>query len=276
MSQDRDNSKLPKDPICSDEETIEPKYGYVHGEWDATGGHHFRYRNPEEDNKTYEQILSPSGKYKTIEHHDKKKELVTELNVGETRSYTKGGKSTHVDGHTDSNHEGTFRVEIAKDYGNAIKGDRYVGVNGKEIKYTKEGTTRGHQGNSLATNDITDKGTARETRDGDKQVHIKGHHVVMSEKNHIHVVQEEMGIYSGGNQDYYSDKKYHVYSKDAYIANTDSTMDLWSQDKMNAKSKSDITIDSDTKITIKVGGSSIVIESGTITIKSAQIKFEQG
>lgn len=282
MAEDRDNKKLPKDPICDDQ--IDPKYGYVHGEWDACGGHNFTYRNPEEEKKTYHQILSPSGKYKTIEHNEKKKELVTELNVGETRGYTKGGKSTHVDGHTDSNHEGTFRIETAKDYGNAIKGDRYIGTNGKEIKYTKEGTTRGHQGSSLGTNDTTDKATQRKTVDGDNQVHIKGHDVRMSEKNYVRVVQEEMGIHSGGNQDYYSDKKYHVYSKEAYIANTDSTFDTWSKQDMtmhteskgNFTSKSDMTISSDSKITIKVGGSSIVIESGSITIKSSQIKFEQG
>ncbi len=280
MAQDRDNCKLPQDPISNNQ--IDPKYGYVHGEWDACGGHNFTYRNPEEDTKTYHQVLSPSGKYKTIEHNDKKKELVTELNVGETRGYTKGGKSTHVDGHTDSNHEATFRIETAKDYGNAIKGDRYIGINGKEIKYTKEGTTRGHQGSSFGTNDITDKASHRKTVDGDNQNHVKGHDVHMSEKNYLHVVQEEMGVHSGGNQDYYSDKKYHVFSKDAFIANTDSTFDTWSKQDMtmhseakgNFNSKGDMTIESDSKITIKVGSSKITITSSKITIEATQIEVK--
>jgi hypothetical protein len=41
------------------------------------------------------------------------------------------------------------------------------------------------------------------------------------------------------------------------------------------KSGKDMTIESGTKITIKVGGSSIVITDGEITIKSGSIKFEK-
>lgn len=280
MAQDRDNCKLPQDPISSNQ--IDPKYGYVHGNWDACGGHEFTYRNPEEEKKTYHQMLSPSGKYKTIEHYEKKKELITELNVGESRHYNKGGRATQTDGHTDHNHEGTFRIETAKDIGDAAKGDRYIGTQGKQIAYNKEGTTDGISAASVGTHDKTSKASHRKTVDGDNQNHVKGHDVHMSEKNYLHVVQEEMGIHSGGNQDYYSDKKYHVFSKDAFIANTDSTFDTWSKQDMtmhseakgNFNSKEDMTIESDSKITIKVGSSKITITSSKITIEAAQIEVK--
>ncbi len=49
-----------------------------------------------------------------------------------------------------------------------------------------------------------------------------------------------------------------------------------SGDDMSLKSDAETTIEAKSKITIKVGGSSITIEDGSITIKSSKIKFEEG
>jgi uncharacterized protein (DUF2345 family) len=50
---------------------------------------------------------------------------------------------------------------------------------------------------------------------------------------------------------------------------------ITASDVANVKAQ-EINLKADSKITLTVGGSSITIESGTITIKGSQIKFEQG
>lgn len=274
MASKKTNKKLPKDPVS--EQEIDPLYGYVHGEWNAVGGHHMSYCNPDEHEKYYHEEMHASCSYVTTQHDKEDKEINTSMKTGEVRGYVGGSHSHQVDAHSDINVEKTLRTERGADGADAYGRNRIHAVKGKTVKVLGEHTAQMTNKSSEVPISRGHTGTVRQDDEKDNYHHIQGQHSIMSEKSHAHVVGEEWADHAGGNYDFYGEKKFHVYSKDAYIANTDSTMDLWSKDKMNAKSKSDITIDSDTKITIKVGGSSIVIESGTITIKSSQIKFEQG
>lgn len=276
------NKKIHKDAI--NREKVNPKYGYVFGEWFEAGSHHFRYENAEEPDKFYEQKLTASGSYTHTAYDKEDKEHVGQLNAGEVRRYTQGGCSDQFDGHCDINGEVTGRMEWLGDFGRAIKGDLHDAVEGQRKFITKGGEATGQAGSSVEIKHGMYNSSETKHFKGDKNGLVDGHVASYTTKSHIQYTEEEDTRHTGGNYDRYVGKKYHVYSKDAYIANTDSTFDTWSKSDMtmhseakgNFNSKSDMTIQSDSKITIKVGGSSIVIESGSITIKSSQIKFEQG
>lgn len=276
------NKKIHKDAINRDK--VNPKYGYVFGNWYEAGSHYFRYENAEEPDKFYEQTLTASGSYKHTAYDKDDKEHIGQVNAGEVRSYTQGGYSNQFDGHYDMNGEVTGRMEWLGDFGRAIGGDLHDAVKGQRKNITKGGEATGQAGSSLQGKHGMYNSTKADHFKGDNWRLVDGHVGSYNTKSNVQYTEEEDTRYTGGNYDRYVDKKYHVYSKDAYIANTDSTFDTWSKQDMtmqtdakgNFKSKSDMTIQSDSKITIKVGGSSIVIESGSITIKSSQIKFEQG
>lgn len=276
------NKKIHKDAISRDK--VNPKYGFVYGEWFECGSHHFKYENADEPEKFFQQKVTASGSYKHTAYDKDDKEHIGQFDAGEVRAYTQGGRSDQFDGHLDLNAELTGREEYGKDHGFACKNESYNAVGGQRHVVSKKGKTTAIAGSSLEHNINYNGATTSSRNKGDSWSHTDGHTASYTTKSNIQYTEEEDSRYTGGNYDRYVDKKYHVYSKDAYVANTDSTFNTWSKQDMtmqtdakgNFKSKSDMTIESDSKITIKVGGSSVVIESGSITIKSAQIKFEQG
>lgn len=276
------NKKLHKDAINRDK--IEPKYGYVAGEWHECGSHSFRYENATEPEKFFEQILDAAGNYIHTAFDDKDKSHTGELNVGEDRKYIAGGSSEQIDSHWDFNGELTGRMEILHDMGRAVGGDLFEATKGQEHKIVKQGRYKGQSGSSKTIYQQSDKSTRARHGSGDDWNYAEENHAQYVSGTSIHYTDGEDTRFTNGNYDRYVEKKYHVFSKDAYIANTESTFDTWSKKDMtmhteakgNFTSKEDMLIQSDTKITLKVGGSTIVIEDGKITIKSGQIKFEQG
>lgn len=277
---DKDNKKLPKDGVCDDD--IEPKYGMVQGVWRECGGSSWSYENADDKENTYSQVTHPSGHYETIQKHKKKKEIHTHLMSGETRNYVAGGKSTHVDGHHDVNNESTYRNETA--------GDRAT-VTGKNlmIAYAKEKITVGGHETTIrsASQSIGDSSTSDSVRTrvlGSRHSYVEKDYIKMVKENEIKVISKNSSKMVEENLDYYVKKKYKIESKEDYgvisgakIVQTSKEDTKHTSDaKYLATAKNDMTLTSDTKITLKVGGSSIVIESGSITIKSSQIKFEQG
>jgi len=277
---DKDNKKLPKDGVCDDD--IVPKYGLVQGTWRECGGSSWTYENADDAENTFSQVTHPSGHYETIQKHKKKKEIHTHLMSGETRNYVAGGKSTHIDGHHDVNNESTYRNETA--------GDRAT-VTGKNlmVAYAKEKITiGGHETKirsaSQSIGDISTSDSVRTRTLGDRHSYVEKDYVKMVKKNEIKVVSENVSKMVEGSLDHYVKKKYKIESNDDYgvisgakiVQTSQADTKHTSQAKYSANSASDMTFTSDTKITLKVGGSTITIESGSITIKSAQIKFEQG
>lgn len=281
MANKKTNKKLPKDAVSNKE--IEPKYGFVvNGYWNHVGGHHFDYANPDEPEKAYSQKLHASGNYNTVQHDEEDKEIQTEFKSGEHRGYTAGGKSVQVDGHYDHNGEKTGRMEHAHDFGQTSGKNYYRGTGKKEFKMSGDSKYNGTQQGSAPVNCNVDAGTNRHRVKGDRFEATEGDHVCMGEKKKIEVYKNDVSLYTDSNHDVYAGQKYHVYSKDAYIANTDSTFDTWSKQDMTMhseskgtfNSKSDMTISSDSKITIQVGSSKITITSSKITIEASQIEVK--
>lgn len=265
------NKKAPKSPLGDE---IEPKYGYVHGEWDACGGHHFSYRHPDE--KTYQESITPEGSYHISHEDDKKKSIRTELNVGEHRDYVCGGRSCQIDGHFDHNGEKTGKMDHHADFGQATKLNYYRGTGKKEFKMAGDSVYHGVQEGSSPVHCAARAGTDRLRVKGDKFRAVEGDCVTMGEKKKIEVFKKDVSMYSGANHDTYIKQKGKIETGSTMMIQTGSDATVNSAAKIVGKAKSDITIESDSKIELKVGGSSITIESGKITIKSSQIDFQQG
>ncbi len=268
------NKKVPKSAL--DENEIEPKYGYVHGEWDALGGHHLVYRNPEEHEKSYSESLTPSGSYQITHHDQKKKEIHTAVSPGEHRAYVGGGKSIQVDGHFDHNGEKTGRMEHGDDFGQSTGKNYYRGTGKKEFKMSGDSRYNGVQKGSAPVHCNVDAGTNRNRVKGDRFHATEGDYVSMGEKKKIEVFQKDVSMYAGANHDVFVKEKGKIETGSTMLVQTGSTATVNSASDALVKAATEITVDAGSKITLKVGGSSIVIESGSITIKSASIKFEQG
>lgn len=264
MAQKKHNKKLPPDAVS--EEDIEPLYGYVHGEWDAIGGHKMSYCNPNEHDKFYHEEVHSTCSYIATQYDDEDKEINTYLRVGEVRNYTGGGHSQHVDRGLDTNVEDVNRLEVGGDHGHAIGKDEYYGRKGMRTVVASESETYSIPGSSSANRHKSISGNHLEDVEGNKFDHAQGHTTMMNEKSHAHVVGEEWADFAGGNYDFYGEKKFHIFSKDNFIANTDAKMDF--------SSKQDLTIKSDSKITLEVGSSKITITSSKITIESSQVEIK--
>lgn len=274
------NKKVPKSAL--DEKEIEPKYGYVHGEWDALGGHHLTYRNPEEHEKSYSESLTPSGSY-VITHHDKKKkEIHTAVNPGEHRSYVAGGKSIQVDGHYDHNGEKTGRIEHGGDFGQATNKNYYRGTGKKEFKMSGDSKYHGTQKSSSAVICEAHSGTNRNRVKGDRFNATEGDYVSMGEKKKIEVFQKDVSMYAGANHDVFVKEKGKIETGSTMMLQTGSDATVNSAAKMIIKSgqnteitsQAEIKITADTKITIKVGSNSIEISSSGITINAQAGKLD--
>lgn len=268
------NAKMPNTSVCSGD--TQPEYGYVFGNWDECGGHSWYYRNPKNHTKTFSQKLEPSGSYNVTQHDSQDKEVHLNLKAGETRSYVGGGKSTQVDGHSDTSVDCTHRIESAGDFGQASGKNYLRGTKNQEIKIKgNEGhfTAKGSAG--VVSSGFT--GTVRNSFEKDFFNHVQGDIVSMGEKNKITVVKQDYAINAGQNMDSYIKEKGKIETGQTFLLKTGSDATVNSAAKMIIKSgdnteitsEAEITITADTKITIKVGSSKIEITSSGITIDSS-------
>lgn len=267
-----DNKKLPVDAVS--EGDIEPKYGFISGEWRECGGSSWHYEYKEEKDKTFSQTTHPSGAYDTIERNDKKKEIHTSHRSGEVRSYTGGGKSVHVDGHHDVNVESTYRTEVAGDIGQASGKNYYRGTKNKEVKIS--GDTAKIKTGSEAVSSRGYTGTVRNSYEKDYFNHVEGDMVSMGEKNKVTVVQKDYAINAGQNMDTFIQQKGKIETGSTMFIQTGSTATINSAADVSVNAASEVVINASTKITLKVGSSKIEISSGSITITSPSIEFQQG
>lgn len=276
------NKKAPKTKVCN--QKTKPKYGHVHGEWDETGGHHWVYRNAEEGKKTFSQKLNPSGGYQVTEADDDVKEGHFEITPGNKHSYIGAGHSVHADGHYDFNTESTSRIEAGGDASFVTAKDGLFGMGGKKIELVKDGSAKVVAGGSSGTHDLGVNGDHRQTFKGKKYTKVEGDTVDGHEGKYVQMNNKDAAYYFNENWDAFAKQKikleskqeFKMFSQSTFLLQTDSDATVNSAAKYISKSKSDTTIESDTKIELKVGSSTITIESGSITIKSPQIKFEQG
>lgn len=167
------------------------------------------------------------------------------VTVGKQHSYNADGTSQTTDGHSDSKTSGTKRDATAGGHHSETAGNKYEGGGGTKIESTKDSQINHSDGDGFQVTEgnlITDHtGSVNHNYTGDLVEQVTGHKVNM--------INGEYGVHiSSGNYDMQLD-----------------------DGKARLRASNDILIESDTKITLKVGESTITITSSNITIKSARV-----
>lgn len=235
--------KLPED-----KKTKEMRYGTTFGEASLLGDIKILYANPDYPQDWVNVKVNSSGSYNIREYNDKDNEFNTNLDVGQVRGYVSKSKSAQVDGHIDTNSESTIKQNSAGDFGVSYKTGYEVAVAGKNTairEYNKTFTTSASESKSF-------NGTF-----GDQVNEHSGNWHEAFEKDHVQAVKgNKITMIEGG------DYAIHAQSGnlDAHVA-----------EKGRIYTGSDLLIESATKITLKVGASTITITSGNIKMVSPRI-----
>jgi hypothetical protein len=266
-----DNCKLPKDAVSKGD--IEMKYGFVNGEVRECGYVKLIYNNEEEQDKTTEIKIHPTGDHEVTESNSKKKSIRLSAHTGEHRQYTGGGSSTQVDGHFDHNSASTSRFESGGDMAHATGKNKILGIKGQHHKIIGGGEAKILSG-SAPVQASGWSGTVRNSYEKDFFNHIQGDHVTMGEKNWVQVTQKDVSSYAGSNWDTYVKEKGKLETGDKLLIQTGDDATINSAADVIITSKANITITADTKITIKVGSNKIEISSSGITIDAGSGKVD--
>jgi hypothetical protein len=213
--------------------------------YQGVDGHgHIKYHTPA--TKYFEESWTAAGSVTTVAA-DKKTEITTCLDVGEVRNYTIGGFSSTHESHVETHVEDTRKDTTVGDRSEEILRNRYVINAGKTVVSSLEGTVHNSGGgkSSAPTYNLSE-GDFTDNRNGNFHSVVKKDSVQAVSGNKINIV--ENGDYAmhvqSGNWDTHIAKKARFYSRD------------------------DILIESETKITLKVGNSRIIIEPNHIQIIS--------
>ena len=256
------NSKLPKSAPTK----VKPEYPYLHETQDVNGKKTSVHANPNKPNESFESMFNHDGSFKTKEIAEKYKGLVTAL-AHEVRNYTSGGSSSQTDGHKDTAVGSTQNTNVKGGAAEGVGKEKLAGAQ-KTISGSAEGSyVTDANGNSYKDS----KGDLVTSHKGSYFSSLEGDNINQTTGSKVDIINggEYQVHVQGGNFDARVESgKLQIYSGSDMIVNTAASM--------TTKSLGEMLIESQYQITIKVGGSSIVIDTGSITIKSPSIKFEQG
>ena len=194
---------------------------------------------------SFEEKWDPMGSYSTTEAH-KKTVLKTSLSY-ESRNYSIGGHSSSHETHAETYVQDTNKLTVEGDNAKEVGKNDLMAIAGQRITSTLEGTV-----------DDTGAGSSEaptyRMSAGDHIQEHSGHYHQSFEKDNVQAVSgNKITIVENG------DNAMHVQSGnwDTHIAK-----------KARFYSGDDILIESETKITLKVGNSRIIIEPNHIQIIS--------
>ena len=295
------NKKSPKDPIS--DEKIKPMQGWWFGEANHLGGHTLYYANPNKKDEYFHQTLDAHGTYKAHSYDQDEKGFQARLNVGGVREYNNKSVSTHADGQYHNDAEKCKLEQSGGDHGSATPKDKYRGVGGNEMNGRGGSELSYNQQTQGTKYSVVNGKTGTMYEDHvhtsyakDKVEMMKGgNHFTISQKGDIGVdvqggswdvnISKDARINTSGAQRYNSGdtftgtskKAMSLASKDTFDASSSKSMGLTTDTSLRTKSKQGTTLEagedfmlsSDSKITLKVGGSSIEITSGGIKINSS-------
>lgn len=247
MTTDR-NKKLPK-PAWSDPDSgIDPQYPYVYGERDNNGGYNFKYRNVKDHTVASSETYHPSGSYETIQYHPETGEIKTKLNKGDEYIYGLGGVSTHVEGHMDQTVKSTSRTNVSGDHSISVGKNSSVLTSGQSITASGPSITRSvPRSDTISYN--SSGGDVINEHTGNYHESYQKDFITAVTKNAIFMVNE-------------GDYAVHVQS---------GNYDACIKQKARIFADSDILFESKSKITLKVGSSTIEITPNAITVNSTRI-----
>jgi len=240
------------------------EYPWVRGEADVNGGTNFVYANPEKPDDSSSVIFKHDASFVANEYDSEKKGLTNSL-THEERSYISGGSSKNTDGHRDDKNHSSYKNDTVGDSGRTTGGTHYAGTGERNISGTGQGSfSNDTDGNTYKTS----KGDVVSEHTGNQYTSLEGDQIASVSGNKITVIGD-------------GDNMIHVQSGNMDTRVESGALQIYCGDSMNLNTASaatfrsveDMLLVSQTKITLKVGSSEIVITGGEITIKSGAIKF---
>jgi len=250
MSTDR-NQKLPAPPWSDSNSGIQPKYPYMRGERHPDGSYVFTYTNPNEPESASTERYHSSGNWEVEQYHPETGSLQVSYSKGDTRRYVSGGEATTTDGHVDIQSNSTRRSITAGDIHEETGRNSTVMTNGTRTTATRDADISVQIGGSESVNYKTSAGNVVNEHEGNYHEAFKKDLVTAVTKNAVTMVNE--GDYAlhvqAGNYDTHIKSKARIYAE------------------------SDILIESATKITLKVGGSTIVMTPDNIDMDAETINL---
>lgn len=232
--------KLPPDPNPLASRATH-QYPMIKGQTDANGKTIFESQFGD-SLAHFSAELGFDGRYEVLENGEKKVKHVLENSIG--YHYGSKGQSHHFDGHHDHATQGNYNRNSQLDSSTKTGADSTEGAGGTIQKGSHGGSFTNDSG---GTKFETTSGDHVKQHDGHIHTNIKGDAVDAVVGNKYTITQKDYGIHvqGGGNMDFKIDGgQYQI------------------------QSGKDVTIKSATKITLQVGGSSIVITPNDITIIS--------
>ena len=247
------NKKIPEH--CWDNDEVIPTSGWITGWQGINGEKSFVFSHPEKPDQWSSQEVSATGSYKTKQYDKEKNEIETALFTGDGRVYKGGGWSNHTDGQKDESNWSTSRTTTKGDVADYSGKTRSVFTYDKKIDVAGGGQFGGVLDTQQASpvsgtkNFFTVDGDDVREYTGDCNRAYKGDFVEACSGNKVTMV--ENGDYAlhtqSGNWDTHVAKNGRLYTG------------------------TDLLIESGTKITLKVGGSTIEITPSRIKLTSARI-----
>lgn len=250
MSKDFSNKKFSEDPV--DAKVSEPEYPWVSGYSDRNGKFEITYADPKKQDTSFSQKFNYDGSgEQQVTVADSSIEGVTATSFNNKRSMTVHGSSGHTIGQEETSGDATFKssrgMQVALDVGqNGIQ----VGTSGAKIEVAGQGSVSQSAVGSDSDDYQYTSGDRTTRHDGNQYHHNDGDFMSTTGGTKYEVVKDgEFGL--------------HVQS-----GNWDTQVDAG---KGRVFVQDELLIESPTKITFKVGGSTIVMEPSKITLISDRI-----
>lgn len=241
------NNKFPQDPTAAKKSN--PEYPWMSGHSDRNGRYQIAYADPDKPNESFDQTFNHDGSNKTNLALDSKDNGVSYSLENHGLSYNLGGKSNTSEGGADNRN----RIENNNTEGGkqtSAGGGIGTASGGPIVQASAGGCASGVCGASLADNYRYVSGDNTVRYEGSEYIHRDGNSMTTMGGSKYEVVKDgEWGL--------------HVQS-----GNWDIQVDA-GQGRLFVQQP--LLVESPTMITFKVGGSTITMEPGKITLVSARI-----
>lgn len=248
MADDFINKKLPQDPVVAGK--ANPEYPWIRGHSDENGRVFNTHSDPDKPNESYEMNMSYDASFDvSLTMLDTPHKGVSYSAKNNTIAYNFQGSSTTSEGGSD-NYNRTSRQNTEGDSQTNVAGDIGEAGGGTNVRSYKSGDASGVVGESLADSYVYTS--------GDKTIRHEG-------SEYVHRDKDQMTTIGGTKYEVVKDGEWglHVQS-----GNWDTQVDAG---KGRVFVQDELLIESPTKITFKVGGSTIVMEPSKITLISDRI-----
>lgn len=239
------NEILPGNPSSN----MSLKYPYYAASKDVNGGSVLESKVPGQPEMFFTEKYSPSGGYESVQYHPEAGEQRTVMNRGRVANYTAGSVSNNVDGHVDQRVRSTMRTNVNGDSAMQVGRNNSYAVAGEFVESVSgTRTSRVNQGSESMTYNSS-AGDVVNEHTGNYHEAFQKDLVTSVTKNAIFLVNE-------------GDYAIHVQA-----GNYDSHI----KEKARLYADNDILIESKTKITLKVGNSTIVMTPTGIDMDADRI-----